>query len=72
MVFDKIRDIMIEQLSIEGSELGKDTSFEELGVDSLDIVEITMALEEEFEIEITVDEDMRTVGDLVDYIESKM
>ena len=72
MVFDRIRDIMVEQLSIEGNELGKDTSFEELGVDSLDIVELTMALEEEFEIEITVDEDMRTVGDLVDYIESKM
>ena len=72
MVFDRIRDIMVEQLGIEGSELGKDTSFEELGVDSLDIVELTMALEEEFEIEITVDEDMRTVGDLVDYIESKM
>ena len=72
MVFDRIRDIMVEQLSIEGSELGKDTSFEELGVDSLDIVELTMALEEEFEIEITVDEDMRTIGDLVAYIESKM
>ena len=72
MVFDRIRDIMVEQLSTEGSELGKDTSFEELGVDSLDIVELTMALEEEFEIEITVDEAMRTIGDLVDYIESKM
>ena len=72
MVFDRIRDIMVEQLSIEESELGKDTSFEELGVDSLDIVELTMALEEEFEIEITVDEDMKTVGDLVNYIESKM
>ena len=72
MVFDRIRDIMVEQLSIEGNELGKDTSFEELGVDSLDIVELTMALEEEFEIEITVDEDMHTVGDLVSYIESKM
>ena len=72
MVFDRIRDIMMEQLSVEENEIGKDTSFEELGVDSLDIVELTMALEEEFGIEITVAEEMQTVGDLVDYIESKM
>lgn len=72
MIFDRIRDIMVEQLSIDEGEIGKDTNFEELGIDSLDIVELTMTLEEEFEIEIAVDEDMRTVGDLVDYIESKI
>lgn len=72
MTFDKIKNIMVEQLGIEGDELGKDTSFEELGVDSLDIVELTMALEEEFDMEISVSEDMKTVGDLVEFIESKM
>ena len=72
MIFDRIRNIMVEKLGIDGDELGKDTSFEELGVDSLDIVELTMALEEDFEIEIAVSEDMKTVGDLVEYIETKM
>lgn len=72
MIFDRIRNIMVEKLGIDGDELGKDTSFEELGVDSLDIVELTMALEEDFEIEIVVSEDMKTVGDLVEYIETKM
>lgn len=72
MVFDRIKDIMVEKLGIDGEDLGKDTSFEELGVDSLDIVELTMALEEEFEIEIAVSEDMKTVGDLVEFIETKM
>ena len=72
MVFDTVREIIVEQLSIDEDMIGKDTNFEELGIDSLDIVELTMSLEEEFGIEITMTEDINTIGDLVDYIESKV
>lgn len=72
MVFDTVREIIVEQLSIDEDMIGKDTNFEELGIDSLDIVELTMALEEEFGIEIAMTEGINTIGDLVDYIESKV
>ncbi|HHV34646.1 MAG TPA: acyl carrier protein [Syntrophomonadaceae bacterium] len=69
-IFDKVKSIIIEQLGVEGEELTPTTSFEELDADSLDIVELIMAFEEEFDLEIP-DEDVekiRTVGEVVDYI----
>ncbi|MDD2628081.1 MAG: acyl carrier protein [Clostridia bacterium] len=71
-VFEKIREVIVEQLGVEDMEIiSMDTTFiDDLGADSLDIVELIMALEEEFDIEIPeVDaEKISTVGDVVEYI----
>lgn len=69
-VFEKIRGIVSEQLGVEMDEITMDTSFENLNADSLDIVELIMALEEEFDLEIP-DEDaekLTTIRAAVDYI----
>ena len=69
--FDKVKAIIVDQLGVEEEEVTMEASFiEDLGADSLDIVELIMALEEEFEIEVP-DEDAEklvTVGDAVTYI----
>jgi acyl carrier protein len=71
MIFEKVRDIIAEQLGIDPEEITMESSFiDDLGADSLDIVELIMALEEEFDIEIP-DEDaekIKTVGDVVEYL----
>lgn len=72
-MFDKIKKIVVEQLGVEEDEIQKESSFiDDLGADSLDIVELIMALEEEFDLEIpdTEAEKITTVGDVVDYIKS--
>lgn len=72
MIFDKIKDIIIDQLQVEESDVAMDTNLmKDLSADSLDAVEIIMAIEDEFGIEIP-DEDaetIQTVGDLVKYVE---
>ena len=72
MIFDEIKDIIIDQLQVEESEVTMDTNLmRDLSADSLDAVEIIMAIEEEYGIEIP-DEDaetFQTVGDLVKYVE---
>lgn len=72
-MFDKIKDIISEQLGIDADEITLESSFmDDLGADSLDIVELIMALESEFDMEIP-DEDaekISTVGDVVEYIKS--
>lgn len=70
----KITEIICEQLSVEESQVTRDASFQEsLNADSLDIVELIMAFEEGFDIEIPDDdaEKIRTVGDAIDYITTK-
>lgn len=72
-IFDKVKGIVAEQLGVESDDLALETSFDDLNADSLDVVELIMALEEEFDIEIP-DEDaekIKTVGDAVDYIKEK-
>lgn len=70
-LFQKVRSIIAQQLGAEESEITEDSHFiEDLGADSLDTVELVMALEEEFGIEIS-DEDaekIQTVGDVIKYI----
>lgn len=70
-IFDKVKGIIVEQLGVEEEEVTMGASFiEDLGADSLDIVELVMALEEEFDLEIP-DEDaekIKTVADAVKYI----
>lgn len=74
-IFEKVKKIVVEQLSVDEDEVTLEASFiENLGADSLDIVELIMALEEEFGIEIP-DEDVEkitTVGDAVNYIKAKI
>lgn len=71
-VFERVKAIIVEQLGVDESEVTMDASFiDDLGADSLDIVELVMALEEEFDITIP-DEDaekIRTVGEAVKYIQ---
>jgi acyl carrier protein len=70
----KVKDIIINELGVEPEKVTRDASFvEDLGADSLDTVELVMAFEEEFGLEIP-DEDaekLQTVGDAVEYIDSR-
>ena len=73
MIFEKVREIVVEQLGVEEDEVSMDSAFiDDLGADSLDIVELIMALEEEFELEIPDEEaeKISLVGDVVDYIKA--
>lgn len=73
MVFEKLRDIIVEQLGISRDEITMESSIEnDLGADSLDLVEIVMAIEEEFDFEVS-EEDINgidTIGKAVEYIKS--
>jgi len=73
-IFEKVKAIIVDQLGVEEEEVTMEASFiEDLGADSLDIVELIMALEEEFEIEVP-DEDaekLLTVTAAVDYIKER-
>ena len=73
-VYEKVRAVIVEQLGVAEDEVTREASFtDDLGADSLDTVELVMALEEEFGIEIP-DEDaekIQTVGDAIRYIEEK-
>ncbi len=75
MVFEKIRSIIAEQLDIEEDQIQLSTALlKDLEADSLDAVEIIMAIEDEFEIEVP-DEDaekFKTVSDIVAYVESQL
>ncbi|NJO43774.1 MAG: acyl carrier protein [Cyanobacteria bacterium CRU_2_1] len=74
-IFDKVKKIVIDQLSVDPTEVTPDASFaNDLGADSLDTVELVMALEEEFDIEIPDEaaEGIATVQAAVDYIQDKV
>ena len=74
-VYDKVKSIIVDQLGVQETVVSKEASFiDDLGADSLDIVELVMALEEEFDIEIPDSdaEKVVTVGDVVDYIKENV
>ena len=75
MIFDRLVKLLSEQFGLEAEDITEDTGFEELGADSVDLVELSMNLEEEFDIEEMGEEDIasiHTVGDLVNYLQKKL
>jgi len=73
-MLNRIRTYLSEQLDIPVEEMDRDTTFESLHVDSLDMVEMVMDMEEELGIDFEMDGDakLETIGDLADYIEDKL
>lgn len=69
-IFDKLKELVVDQLGVDDEVTTEATIQEDLGADSLDLVDLVMAVEEEFDVKIA-DEDLegiKTVGDIVDYI----
>ncbi len=72
MVFEKIAKMIAEKIDADVAEIKEDTAFEDLSIDSLDITEIAMDIEDEFGIEFEADPSMKTVADLVAAVEKKV
>lgn len=71
---ERVKDIIVKQLGVKPEEVTEDASFtDDLGADSLDLVEVVMALEEEFDAQVPDEEaeKIKTVGDAIKFIESK-
>ncbi len=73
-IFAKVKEMIVEQLGVEEEEVKKETAFKDLNADSLDIVELVMAMEEEFDLEISDEqvEKIKTVGDVIQYLEANV
>lgn len=71
MMLEKVKEIVAEGLGVEAAELTTETTFESLGADSLDLMEMVMSFEEAFEVEIDTESvsDLKTIGSVVTYIE---
>ncbi len=74
MEFEKLQQIIAEVLNVEPEEIGMNTTFEDLGADSLDLFQIIMGIEEEFDIEIPTEtaEHISTVGEAVEQIKNAL
>ncbi len=70
MTFEKVAALIAENRDLDASELTMETTFESLGFDSLDTVELVMTFEEEFGVTLEVDENLKTIGDVVRLIDS--
>ena len=73
-MLEKMKEIIAEQLSVDESEIALETSFkDDLGADSLDLFELVMALEEEYDVEIPSDDltELNTVEDVINYLKNK-
>ena len=73
-MYDRIRTYLSEQLDIPVEEMDRDTAFESLHLDSLDMVEMIMDMEEELGVDFEMDGEMKleTIGELADFIDDKM
>ncbi|MDU6823564.1 acyl carrier protein [Intestinibacter bartlettii] len=71
-MFEKIQEMMVETLSLEKDDIKLESTFESLEIDSLDVFELVTEIEEEFDIEIEDAENLKSVQDLVAYIEGKV
>jgi len=72
MVLEKLKAILAEHSDADPSEITAATTFESLGIDSLDTVEMVMEMEDDLGVELELDEKVETVGDMVKFIESKL
>ena len=72
MILEKVTEILAEKLDCEPTEITPDTEFSTLGIDSLDITEILMDLEDEFSVSLEMDPSLQKVSDLVAKIEGEM
>ena len=71
-MFEKIQAYLANQLDISPDDITPETTFESLGIDSLDTVEMVMDLEEQLGVELELEDKITTVGELVDFVESKL
>lgn len=70
-VFEKVQEIIVEELGKDPEEVKSETTFDELDADSLDVFQVISEIEDEFDIQIETEDSLNTVGDLVAYVEEK-
>ncbi|WDM37847.1 acyl carrier protein [Streptococcus parasuis] len=70
-VFEKVQEIIVEELGKDAEEVTLTTTFEDLDADSLDLFQVISEIEDAFDIQIDTEEGLTTVGDLVAYVEEK-
>ncbi|HFI0563520.1 TPA: acyl carrier protein [Streptococcus suis] len=70
-VFEKVQEIIVEELGKDAEEVTLTTTFEDLDADSLDLFQVISEIEDAFDIQIDTEEGLTTVGDLVGYVEEK-
>ena len=70
-VFEKVQEIIVEELGKDAEEVKVETTFDELDADSLDVFQVISEIEDEVDIQIETEEGLNTVGDLVAYVEEK-
>ncbi|HFK9496001.1 TPA: acyl carrier protein [Streptococcus agalactiae] len=71
-VFEKVQEIIVEELGKDAEEVTLNTTFDDLDADSLDVFQVISEIEDAFDIQIETEEGLNTVGDLVAYIEEKV
>ena len=69
MIFEEIRDIVCEQLGVEENEVTLETTFEDLGADSLDLFKVVIEVEEKYGIQLEDAESLKNIKDVVDFVE---
>lgn len=72
MLFNQIAEVVAEHLDCEKDEITKESTFESLGIDSLDAVELVMELEEKLGVQLDLDRDLENIDELVKFVEEKM
>ena len=72
MIFEEIREVICEQLEVSPEEVLLETTFEELGADSLDLFQVVIEIEEKYEIQLDEAEKIKSVKDAVDFVEAKL
>ena len=70
-VFEKVQEIIVEELGKDPEEVKSETTFDELDADSLDVFQVISEIEDAFDIQIETEDGLNTVGDLVAYVEEK-
>lgn len=72
MIFEEIKEVICEQLEVAPEEVTLDTTFEQLGADSLDLFQVVIEIEEKYEIQLEDAEKIKSVRDAVNYVQEKL